>query len=249
MKVWGVTDIGLVRKENQDAFLLREQTASGHTVCVVCDGMGGSAGGRMASKIATETFMDEMERVLSPGMEPEQLKAVSSYAVALANDAIQAAAEEVEEYRNMGTTLVCAVSYDGGVVISNVGDSRAYHITENGITRITRDHSLVEELVRMGQITREQARTHPRRNIITRALGTERSVEGDLFIHKVVPGELLLLCSDGLTNELSDSELWEYTVTGGAETACKRLIDGALVRGAHDNVTAALMELQSDTER
>ena len=73
MKVWGVTDIGLVRKENQDAFLLREQTASGHTVCVVCDGMGGSAGGRMASKIATETFMDEMERVLSPGMEPEQL--------------------------------------------------------------------------------------------------------------------------------------------------------------------------------
>ena len=123
MKVWGVTDTGLVRKENQDAFLLREQTASGHTVCVVCDGMGGSAGGQVASRIATETFVEELEKVLVPGMEPEQLKAASSYAVALANDAIQAAAEAVEEYRNMGTTLVSAVSYAGGVVIINVGAS------------------------------------------------------------------------------------------------------------------------------
>ena len=153
MKIWGTTDVGLVRKENQDAYLIRENLPSGHSICVVCDGMGGSAGGQLASKIATETFAAELEKVLQPDMEPEQLRAASSYAVALANDAIRSAATEIEDYRNMGTTLVAAVSYAGGAVITNVGDSRAYHICESGITRITKDHSLVESMVDRGDIT------------------------------------------------------------------------------------------------
>ena len=244
MKVWGVTDIGLVRKENQDAFLLREQTASGHTICVVCDGMGGSAGGKLASKIATETFVEEMEKVLTPGMEPEQLKAASSYAVALANDAIQAAAEEVEEYRNMGTTLVCAVSYSDGVVISNVGDSRAYHITENGITRITRDHSLVEHMVEIGDITEEEARHHPNRNLVTRVLGPkDANAQSDGYVCPMRTGEYILLCSDGLVDTVTDQEMLFEVIHGAGPDSClERLMEIARSQGAPDNVTAVLME-------
>lgn len=171
MHIWGMTDVGLVRKENQDAYLVREETATGHTICVVCDGMGGAAGGRIASRIAVETFTSELEKILTAGMQPQQLREASSYAVSLANKAIREAASQMEEYHNMGTTLVSAVSYDGGVVVSNVGDSRAYHITRRGITRVTKDHSLVERMVDRGDITAEEARRHPNRNLITRALG------------------------------------------------------------------------------
>ena len=141
--VWGMTDIGLVRRENQDNYLFREQTPSGHTICVVCDGMGGPAGGKIASEIAVETFITTLEAVLRWDMTPEELQDASAYASSLANDAIRNAAEEMDGYENMGTTLVGAVTYAEGVVITNVGDSRAYHIKEDGIVRITRDHSLV----------------------------------------------------------------------------------------------------------
>ena len=243
MHVWGVTDIGLVRKENQDAYLVRECTASGHTICVVCDGMGGAAGGQLASKIATETFTSELEKVLTPEMTPEQLAAASSYAVALANKAIQAAAEENEEYRNMGTTLVAAVSYTGGVVVTNVGDSRAYHVTENGITRITKDHSLVESMVDRGDITEEEARRHPNRNLITRALGVDADAQCDGYICPVHEGEYLLLCTDGLVGTVTDQEMLFEVIHGSGPDSClERLMEIAKAQGAPDNVTAVLMQ-------
>ena len=114
------------------------------TVGVVCDGMGGPAGGRVASQIAVSVYLEELEQLLTADQTPQQLLEASAQAAALANQAIQAEAERREECRNMGTTLVSAISYDGGVVVTNVGDSRAYHITEDGITRVTKDHSLVE---------------------------------------------------------------------------------------------------------
>ena len=135
MNVWGMTDIGLVRKENQDAYVTAQHTASGRTVGVVCDGMGGPAGGRVASQIAVSVYLEELEKLLTADQTPQQLLEASAQAAALANQAIQAEAERREECRNMGTTLVSAISYDGGVVVTNVGDSRAYHITEDGITR------------------------------------------------------------------------------------------------------------------
>ena len=243
MHVWGVTDIGLVRKENQDAYLVRECTASGHTICVVCDGMGGAAGGQLASKIATETFTSELEKVLTPEMTPEQLEAASSYAVALANKAIQVVAEENEEYRNMGTTLVAAVSYTGGVVVTNVGDSRAYHVTENGITRITKDHSLVERMVDMGDITEEEARRHPNRNLITRSLGADADAQCDGYICPVKEGEYLLLCTDGLVSTVTDQEMLFEVIHGSGPDSClERLMEIAKAQGAPDNVTAVLMQ-------
>ena len=182
MNVWGMTDIGLVRKENQDAYVTAQHTASGRTVGVVCDGMGGPAGGRVASQIAVSVYLEELEKLLTADQTPQQLLEASAQAAALANQAIQAEAERREECRNMGTTLVSAISYDGGVVVTNVGDSRAYHITEDGITRITKDHSLVESMVDRGDITAEEARRHPSRNLITRALGPDISADCDGYI-------------------------------------------------------------------
>ena len=243
MKIWGTTDVGLVRKENQDAYLIRENLPSGPSICVVSDGMGGSAGGQLASKIATETFAAELEKVLLPDMEPEQLRAASSYAVALANDAIRSAATEIEDYRNMGTTLVAAVSYAGGAVITNVGDSRAYHICESGITRITKDHSLVESMVDRGDITAEQARRHPNRNLITRALGPDADAQCDGYICPLEAGEYLLLCTDGLVNTVTDQEMLFEVIHGDSTDSClDRLMTIAKNQGAPDNVTVVLMQ-------
>ena len=142
MRSWGITDTGLVRRENQDSYDVR--TVSSYTSAVVCDGMGGTAGGRVASSIAVETFQREMERLLQKDMSLQQIAQAADYTVALANDAIRAAAAENEAYQHMGTTLVCALAREEQVVIVNVGDSRAYHINGEGIRQVSRDHSLVE---------------------------------------------------------------------------------------------------------
>ena len=244
MQVWGVTDIGLVRKENQDAYLIRESTASGHTICVVCDGMGGAAGGQVASRIATETFTSELEKVLTPEMTPEQLIAASSYAAALANQAIQAAAAEREEYKGMGTTLVAAVTYESGVAVINVGDSRAYSVKQDGVQQITRDHSLVQMMVARGELTPEQARTYPGKNLITRAIGTEPVVECDVFHRRLDGGECLLLCTDGLSNLVDEQEILFEVVHGiNKQSSGQRLLEIAKNRGAPDNVTCVLIQI------
>ena len=243
IQIWGMTDIGLCRKENQDAYAVRQQTPSGHTVCVVCDGMGGPAGGQLASRIAVDTFMAEIEKALRPDMSPEQLREVSSYAISLANEAIRKAARESEAYSDMGTTLVAAVTYGDGAVVLNVGDSRAYHIKETGITRITRDHSWVESLVEQGNITAEQARRHPNRNLITRALGPDADAQGDGYFCPLASGEYLLLCTDGLVDTVTDQEMLFEVIHGEDPNTClDRLLAIAKKQGAPDNVTAVLMK-------
>ena len=242
VKLWAVTDIGLVRKENQDAYATVQETAAGYTICVVCDGMGGPAGGKLASKIAVETFTSELEKVLTPEMTHEQLREASSYAVSLANHAICKSAKELEEYRNMGTTLVAAVVRGNEAVITNVGDSRAYHICESGIRRVTKDHSLVERMVDHGDITAEEARYHPNRNLITRALGVDSNAESDGFFCTLQAGEFLLLCTDGLSGTVTDQEmLFEVIHSEDHDTCLERLLEIARSQGAPDNVTAVLL--------
>lgn len=241
MKVWGMTDIGLVRKENQDAYRFCEQ--KGHTVCVVCDGMGGAAGGQLASRIAVETFTSELEKILTEDMTAEQLREACSYAVALANRAIREEAERQEDYHHMGTTLVSAVSCGETMVVSNVGDSRAYHISKSGITRITKDHSLVESMVDRGDITAEEARHHPKRNLITRALGADADAQCDGYICPIEAGDFLLLCTDGLVDTVTDQEmLFEVLHGGEPETCLDRLLAIAKRQGAPDNVTGILLQ-------
>lgn len=238
MNIWSMTDTGLVRKDNQDAYAVK--TACGHTICVVCDGMGGSAGGQLASRIAVETFTAEMEKRLSPEAKPDRLREVSVVAVALANRAVREAARSSEEYHNMGTTLVSAVSFDGGVVIANVGDSRAYHINKERIVQVTRDHSLVEHMVERGDITAEEARRHPNRNLITRALGPDIDPGCDCYTCQLLPGDFLLLCTDGLVNTVTDQEIMDEVLRGDTETCMDRLLAISKSRGASDNVTVVL---------
>lgn len=241
MNIWSMTDTGLVRKENQDAYAVK--TACGHTICVVCDGMGGAAGGQLASRIAVETFTAEMEKRLSPETKPDRLREISVVAVALANRAVRDAARSSSEYQNMGTTLVSAVSFDGGVVIANVGDSRAYHINKERIIQLTRDHSLVERMVERGDITAEEARRHPNRNLITRALGPDIDPECDCYTCQLLPGDFLLLCTDGLVNTVTDREIMAEVLRGDTDTCMDRLLAISKSRGASDNVTVVLARM------
>ena len=240
IKTWAITDVGLVRKENQDTYRI----ARNGGVCVVCDGMGGAAGGRIASTLAAETYVAELDKVLTPDMTPEQLREASSYAVAMANQAVENRATEDAELSNMGTTLVSAIAYEGGTVITNIGDSRAYYITEAGITRITKDHSLVESMVDHGDITADEARHHPNRNLITRALGRDTNAACDGYIRPMEKGDYILLCTDGLVNTVTDQEMLFEIIHGQGEDTClSRLMEIAKSQGAPDNVTAVLMRM------
>ena len=223
IKTWAVTDTGLVRKENQDTYRI----ARNGDICVVCDGMGGAAGGRLASTLASETYAAEMEKALKPDM----------------NRAVAERAEAEAALANMGTTLVAAVAYENGAVITNVGDSRAYYITEAGITRITKDHSLVETMVDHGDITADEARRHPGRNLITRALGRDTNAACDGYIRPMEQGDFILLCTDGLVNTVTDQEmLFEIVHGGDLDTCLDRLLHISKSQGAPDNVTAVLMQ-------
>lgn len=243
MKIWGMTDIGLVRKENQDAYGTVELPEMNYSIAVVCDGMGGARGGQVASSIAVDTYINELRRILTADMMPEQLREASSFAVSQANNAVYAQGQESNEYSGMGTTLVAAIAYPGGVIISNVGDSRAYSISENGILQISRDHSLVENMIARGDITAEEARRHPNKNVITRALGPEKKTLCDGFIHPLENKEFILLCSDGLVDTVTDQEiLFEVWYNQDPQTCLERLLSIAKSRGAADNITAVLMQ-------
>lgn len=240
IQTWAITDQGLVRKENQDTYRIARDGA----VCVVCDGMGGSAGGRIAGELAAETYVAELEKILTAEMTPEQLREASSYAVAMANRAVEARACQDEALANMGTTLVAAIAYDGGAVITNVGDSRAYHISQAGIARVTRDHSLVESMVEHGDITADEARHHPSRNLITRALGRNTNAACDGYIRPMEKGDYILLCTDGLVNTVTDQEMLFEIIHGqDTDTCLERLMAISREQGAPDNVTAVLMRL------
>ena len=165
MRIWSISDIGLVRHENQDAcgtMLIEDYTAA-----VVCDGMGGTAGGSVASKLAVETYRQALEGNLRRHMTAQQLREVSGYAIAAANRAIRLRAQEEPSIHSMGTTLVAAIISGENVLISNVGDSRAYLLSDSGIRQISKDHSLVGSMVEQGNMTEQEARQHPNRNLIT----------------------------------------------------------------------------------
>ena len=245
IQTWAMTDVGLVRRDNQDAYGIDVNPSTQQAICVVCDGMGGMQGGALASRIAVDTFLARVKGALLPEMQPEEIQALSAAAAADANAAIREAVEENTAYRGMGTTLVAAVSYREGVVVTNVGDSRAYHITAAGIRRISKDHSLVETLVDRGDITAEEARTHPKRNYITRALGPEPVALCDGYIVPMARGDFILLCTDGLVSTVTDQEMHAEISRGENRERClNRLLEISKRNGAADNVTAVLLQKQ-----
>lgn len=238
MNVWGITDRGVIREQNQDAFAHRV-LEDGRVLAVVCDGMGGARAGNVASTMAVERFL---ESFLHPEDAAEDRERLEQAAVQ-ANRVVYHRASTDADCTGMGTTLVAVLAGEWEAAVLNEGDSRAYHIARGQIRRITRDHSLVEDLVQRGELTREQARVHPHRNLITRALGSEPELRADYFRQPLEPGDVLLLCSDGLSNMLTDQELLEVIAQGGGLESCGRqLLERALERGAPDNVTAVLIQ-------
>ena len=236
MNVYGITDRGLIRKQNQDYYAT--VTQEGALLAILCDGMGGARSGDVASRMAVTLFNEDFVSSNS-----KTISGKLNHALAAANGAILEKSLNDPDCAGMGTTIVATyIESDRHAYVLNVGDSRAYRIQPSGISQITRDHSLVADLVEQGKIPPEAARTHPNRNIITRALGTEEHTRGDLFEFDFQPGEFILMCSDGLSDVVTEQEmLYEILYGGDTESCCQRLLDIALSRGAPDNVTAVLI--------
>ena len=241
MKVCGKTDVGLRRHENQDTFAVEQGEKL--LIAVVCDGMGGAEGGQIASSLAVETFMKEIRALLRADMTAGQLRELASFCVAKANTAVYQRALQDPAYQGMGTTLVSAVAGERDAVICNIGYSRAYLIHNGEMTRITHDHSVVQTLVENGDITAEEARTHPNRNLITRALGPDETTLCDAFDVSFAHGDKILLCTDGLVVTATDEEICRIVCADKrAEEKLDDLIALAKAQGAPDNVTAVLVE-------
>lgn len=242
MDLFALTDVGCLRRQNQDAFRTQLFEESGAAVLLVCDGMGGHRAGNVASELMSTVFMGELTAGFSAALATGTICGLMKSALRTANTAVYKLSLSKPECCGMGTTVVAAVVIGEDVTVMNVGDSRAYLLSGGSIRQITRDHSVVEDMVERGDITREESRTHPNKNLITRAVGTAPEVEADFFSVNVHPGSSLLLCSDGLSNELTDDELLRAVAgSDGAEDSCRRLIELTLERGAPDNVTAAIL--------
>ena len=243
MDVWGLTDPGNVRKQNQDTYHT-EKLGEDCLLAVVCDGMGGAKAGNVASRLAADIFTEEVKRNFSPDKTPEENERVLRAAVTLANISVYEHSQLSEEYTGMGTTLVACLLYPAAILVVNVGDSRAYHFSSDGVECVTIDHSVVEMMVRRGELTPEEAKNHPSKNLITRAVGTGPRIESDIFRVKAEKGDCILLCSDGLSNQMADEEML-FEVAHGAklDDCCQRLLEIAKDRGAPDNVTAVLISL------
>ena len=241
MQTWGLTDPGNIRQQNQDSYAI-VPFGRDRVLMIVCDGMGGAKSGNVASSLAVEVFTDEVRRTQRPGMTPEKAAAMLRSALELSNSAVYEQSQLSDDFTGMGTTLVAAwISRDLAVVI-NVGDSRAYHITAEGIFQISRDHSVVESMVAKGDLTPLEARTHPNRNLITRALGPDIHAKADTFALTWRRDEFLLLCSDGLVNTVSDQEmLFEVLHDGDVNECLDHMLQISLQRGAPDNITAVLL--------
>lgn len=238
MMVYGQTHIGLVRESNQDA--LEYGTLNNMAqYAVVCDGMGGANGGNIASKIAVEVIGSRIRDGFQESCSAEHLL---TSAMATANAGVFDRAQREEALSGMGTTVVAVITYHRVAYISHVGDSRLYLYRDGNLSQITRDHSVVQELVESGQITEEEARSHPRKNYITRAIGVVSEEYGEYDELELRAGDRLLLCTDGLTNEVT-AEGMSNCLSMPLEDAVQALIRAALDDGGMDNITVALLDI------
>ena len=239
MRIYSATDVGQKRKMNQDyVFASADPVGNLPNLFVVADGMGGHNAGDYASSHAVGTVVEEIRQ--DADFNPIK---VIRHAIESANTEIITPAQNDENLRGMGTTMVVATIVGHYAYVANVGDSRLYLVNQQ-ILQVTKDHSLVQEMVRMGEINAEQARNHPDKNIITRALGAERTVDIDFFDLKLEPGNVILMCSDGLSNMVEDSQIREIIsdTEKNLEEKGKILISEANRNGGKDNIAVVLIE-------
>jgi protein phosphatase len=242
------TDVGLKRSENEDSYLIDEHSL----LFIVADGMGGHAAGDLASRVAVESICDFYRRISSSSLDllpygaspdlSDQANRITN-AISIANDKIRQIGTRSEQLTGMGTTVVCALLNGRMVTIGNVGDSRAYLFRQSGYRQLTEDHSWVNEQLRQNLLTPEDARAHPWRNVITRALGSREFVEVDIFEERVRGGDQILLCTDGLCGMIDDITMFE--IITNAQTSQEEKADNLVVEakkaGGADNITLVLI--------
>lgn len=241
------SDIGKIRQVNEDSALtgvINDQLS----FAIVADGMGGHQAGDVASQVAVEAFKRVLEQHIDiVNWTAEDAKRLMRIAIRQANDEIYSLAKHMTQYHNMGTTIVAALFINTIVIIGHVGDSRAYRINHEQMEQLTEDHSLVNALVRSGQLTAEEAEHHPRKNVLTRAIGTEDDIEVDVRIMEWKTQDLLLLCSDGLSNRVSEDEMHRVVASElSLDQRADQLIQLALQAGGDDNITLILCDMAQD---
>lgn len=242
MKIVAKTDKGLVRENNQDAYAVGELPGE-VAWAVVCDGMGGAAGGNIASALAVKVISDKITSSYNEKMRDSSIKNLLDSAITAANIEVYDMAYSRPDLKGMGTTVVAVVVRDNVAHIAHAGDSRAYVVNNDGVEQITVDHSLVQNLVDRGEITKEEAEHHPNKNVITRALGVDKRIDVDFSEVDMEENETLILCTDGLSNCVNNSEIAEDIKDGQYYAFADRLVKRANKNGGIDNITVVAIAI------
>ena len=243
MKVFTKTDIGKARSMNQDSFFVSENNDNGLNLYILADGMGGYKGGEIASKVAITAVSKYItEKFDSIAKDKNSILDLLEDAIIFANSAIYEESEQDEELQDMGTTLEVLIIYKQKVYIGHVGDSRIYRIRKNNMKKITTDHSYVEKLIQDGEITREESYNHPKKNLLIKALGTDEEVEPDLIYTVLNKNDMIIICSDGLTNMIKEKEILDIVLNNSSENVVEVLVDEANEAGGLDNITVIFID-------
>lgn len=244
MRIFSKSDIGLVRKNNEDSCRCGIFSHSS-AWAVVCDGMGGVNGGSVASSVAVEKISETILAGYREDLENDGVRELIASAISTANKAVHVIAGNDSALAGMGTTVVAAIISHGAIHVAHAGDSRAYLLSGGEIRQLTTDHSMVQEMVDKGDITAQQAKNHPQKNIITRALGVEASVRVDYSETPAPSGSRLLICTDGLTNYVDESTILELSEKLDAGKLTEKLVELAKSAGGGDNITIVVLEDQA----
>ena len=242
MKFAARTDKGMHRELNEDCFNIISGNSEVPAVFVIADGMGGHNSGEIASKAAVDYISDALSglpgRLASDNGIIDEMKKL----IAETNSYVYEKSLEMPENNGMGTTMTVAAAVGGIMYIGHIGDSRLYLIRDGNIKLLTTDHSYIEEMVRNGSMTREEAKSHPRKHVITRALGCTAEVEADTYSCSMEAGDTYLLCTDGLTNMLGEDDIMELASGNSPDTACEKLVKRANDNGGEDNITVIVIK-------
>jgi len=242
MKIYAETDIGMIRKMNQDAYYISEENEN-YKLCILADGMGGYTGGEIASRLACISVAEYIIKKFDVNKQQtkEDIMEMIKNAMEHSNNVVYEKSKEAEELEQMGTTLEVCLIYNNRAYIGHIGDSRIYRLRQGIMRKLTVDHSYVQKLVKDGTITKEEAINHPKKNMLMKALGCEEQIEPDVMVKGFNEGDILLICSDGLTNMISEQEIYniiEQDIQNGAQN----LIRKAKELGGYDNITVIIIE-------
>lgn len=242
MKIYAETDIGMVRKANQDAYYISEENDN-YKLCILADGMGGYNGGEIASSLACLSTAEYIKKNFDEqkNYTKENIMEIIKASMEYANNVVHEKSKEKVELEQMGTTLEICLIYNNRAYIGHIGDSRIYRIRQNIMRKITVDHSYVQKLVKDGKITKEEALNHPKKNMLMKALGCEEKIEPDIMVKGFYANDIILICSDGLTNMISEQEIYNI-VEKDIKHASQNLIKKAKELGGYDNITVIIIK-------